>query len=428
MAKILLDYVFPITVIEPTPAASTAFLKQAVVVAKPRAGQEGNIGQVFECTNMTQVAVRTDNENAAQLFNAGMNRVYVLLSNDLDLADALVPVKGEAWTVLISDDFDDGDLTEVDIPPVAASVKIQDITFTAKTPGLVGNDITIEYVDTNTDGEASSSATGGAITVSIEAGVTTATAVLAAIQADVASNALVSGVIDVGDEADQQQVESATNLAGGLDGTTAAGELDVGTFDGVVAFSSDDAETCQVFATGDKRCGFFRNDLNGAKNMFFAFGKLLSNQAGWRNQQYISMPFNDGIDELGQAEALFADRVSFVLNDTEFGNRLAFFVAGGKAIAAPYIKKNLCIDLQSRALQWISANQPDYTLVNASLLESALQDDVIQKKYIDTRWISNATIEISLVNDNFVASGSINMVEPKALWKITGELMSTLQE
>jgi hypothetical protein len=38
MAKILLDYLFPITAIEPTPAASTAFLKQVLVVAKPKDG------------------------------------------------------------------------------------------------------------------------------------------------------------------------------------------------------------------------------------------------------------------------------------------------------------------------------------------------------------------------------------------------------
>lgn len=44
MAKILLDYVFPITVLENIPAASTAFLKQVGVVVKVKSGQEAKIG------------------------------------------------------------------------------------------------------------------------------------------------------------------------------------------------------------------------------------------------------------------------------------------------------------------------------------------------------------------------------------------------
>ena len=38
MAKILLDYFFPITAISPTPQASTAFLKQVLAVVKPKVG------------------------------------------------------------------------------------------------------------------------------------------------------------------------------------------------------------------------------------------------------------------------------------------------------------------------------------------------------------------------------------------------------
>ncbi len=161
--------------------------------------------------------------------------------------------------------------------------------------------------------------------------------------------------------------------------------------------------------------------------MFYAFGKLLSNLVNWNNQQYIEMPFDDGVDTLGDANNYFDERISFVLTDSEqYGNRLSLFAAGQRAIAAPYIQKNLMIDLQSRALQWISGNQPQYTLTQAALLETRLQEDVINS-YIQVRkWISAGTVEITLVEDNFVATGAINVAEPKALWRVFNEMRQTL--
>ena len=55
---------------------------------------------------------------------------------------------------------------------------------------------------------------------------------------------------------------------------------------------------------------------------------MLSNLLNWNNQQYITMPVNDAVDTLGDAEALYDDKVSFVINDTEFGNRLALSAIG----------------------------------------------------------------------------------------------------
>src|SRR5690606_27656980 len=108
--KILLDYVFPISVVASVPAASTAFLKQVLVIAKPKSGQEGNVGTIYTCTSMADVAERTDNDNSQQLFDAGMTKVYLLLSDTLDVAEDIVKGLGDFWTVLISDDFNDGDL------------------------------------------------------------------------------------------------------------------------------------------------------------------------------------------------------------------------------------------------------------------------------------------------------------------------------
>ena len=215
-------------------------------------------------------------------------------------------------------------------------------------------------------------------------------------------------------------------LAGLSGGKLSGGAgLLLGVFEGVTGVSNDDADECATQAAVSNRCGFFVASSNGAKSMFYAFGKLLSNASNWLNQQYISMPVNDGVDELGEATALFDDRVSFVINDTEFSNRLAFFAAGGKAIVAPYILKNLRIDMQSRALQWISSNMPQYTLKEASLLETRLQEDVINS-YISRNLVVSGSVSISLVEQNFVATGEIEVPEPKALWRVVSEMTQTV--
>lgn len=308
--NILLDYFFPITAITPTPAASTAFLKQVCLVVDPKDAVPTDV--ITPCTSMTQVAALTDNVEAQQLFNAGMSKVYILPMADLDLADVLVDQDTEFYTLLISSDF---------------------------------NDAAIEL-------------------------------------------------------------------------------MDIGTFGGVVGLSSTDAELLAEQSVIAKRVAFFTDGTNKAKNMCYAFGKLLSNALNWTNQQYIEMPLTGEIETLGDANTYFDDKISFVMADTEFGNRLGLFAAGGKAIVAPYITRNLEIDLQSKALSYISGNQPNYTKTAAALLEDELQKTMAS--YIARQWIEAGTVEVKLEQSNFVASGYINISEPKALWRIFGEMRQTL--
>lgn len=308
--NILLDYFFPITAISPTPAASTAYLKQVCIIVTPKAAVPTGIATL--CTSMVQVAALTDNTEAQQLFNAGMSRVYVMPADDLDLADALVDYGSDFFTVLISSDFVDADVTAADF----------------------------------------------------------------------------------------------------------------GTFKGVVGVSSDSDVFLAVQSVIENRAAFHTTTTNKAKNLFYAFGKLLSNSLNWTNQQYITMPVADDVATLGAANALFDDKISFVINDTEFGKRLGLFAAGSKAIVAPYITRNLEIDLQSRALSYISGNQPGYTKTQAALLEDELQKVVTG--FIDRQWIEAGTVEVKLEQENFVASGYINISEPKALWRIFGEIRQTL--
>lgn len=308
--NILLDYFFPITAISPTPAASTAYLKQVCIVVSPKAAVPTGVATL--CTSMVGVAALTDNTEAQQLFDAGMSRVYVMPADDLDLADALVDYGSDFFTVLISSDFVDADVTA----------------------------------------------------------------------------------------------------------------MTLGTFKGVVGVSSASDVFLAVQSVIENRAAFHTTATNKAKNMFYAFGKLLSNSLNWTNQQYITMPVADDVATLGAANALFDDKISFVINDSEFGKRLGLFAAGSKAIVAPYITRNLEIDLQSRALSYISGNQPGYTKTQAALLEDELQKVVTS--FIDRQWIDAGTVEVKLEQENFVASGYINISEPKALWRIFGEIRQTL--
>lgn len=440
MAKILLDYVFPISVITPTPSASTAFLKQVCVVAKPKSGQEGNVGTFYECTTMTQVAARTDNTNAQQLFNAGMSKVYILLADDLFLEEFLED--GDAsqfYTLLISDDFDKDDVIQAQaqatitvtsyanlLDTLPDEVTVAGVTFVPQSGAATPGTATFRAATSN-DNTAASLATqinehetSGALVVATVVG---AIVTVKAKEAGSPGNEI--GVAYSDEDNDGTSVGitlsglSGGNLAGG------AG-LFAGAFEGVIGIAESDTDFLEDQAVIENRVAFFYDDANGAKNMFYAFGKLLSNAANWTNQQYITMPFNDAVDTLGEANSLFDSKISFALQDDESGIKLGLFAVGDKAIVAPYILKNLRIDLQSRALQWISGNQPQYTLKEAALLETRLQQDVIVEDYIDQGLIEAGTVEITLVNDNFVATGAINVSEPKALWRVVGEMRQTL--
>jgi hypothetical protein len=132
MSKILLDYFFPITTIEPTPAASTAFLKQVAIVVNPNGG--GSDGDITECTTYAQVQAITDNTEAEQLFNAGMSRVFVIQSDDLNLSSILNANLAEFFTLLISSDF-----AQADIVASQATLTLEEVLFTAVTAGRCFN-------------------------------------------------------------------------------------------------------------------------------------------------------------------------------------------------------------------------------------------------------------------------------------------------
>lgn len=434
MANILLPYVFPISVITPVPAASTAFLKQICFVCKPKSGQEANVGQLFACTSSAQVAARTDNVNALRAFAGGMAKVFILLASDLSLAAELEEHGQEFYTLIVSDDFSDnefggakasGTITISSYANLVSgyddSIQIGDEVFVAQAGAVTPGDNTFQAVTSNDITAASLRAQINAHPILkdlVVAGGTAASVTITAKARGVAGN-LIALVYDDNDANVGASVSGAL-----LTGGTAA--HDIGTYDGVVAFSSTDDDLLVEWAAVTRYCVFDTATLaQEGINMSFAFGKLLSNASNWLDQQFVQMPVNDGIASLGTAEDRFNKRISFVLNDTQYSNRLGFFGAGGEPITAPYIIKNLTVDLQSRALQWIADNQPKYTIRYASLLESRLQEDVIEL-YKTRRWIEEGTVQVTLENDNFVAKASINISKPTALWRIQGEMQQSL--
>jgi hypothetical protein len=280
-------------------------LKQVLILVKPKGGVTP--GTITLATTMSQVTALTANTEAQQLFNAGMNRVYVLPTSSLSIASILNSAS-DFFTILVSSDF------------------------------------------------ANSDVTGAAF----------------------------------------------------------------GNFAGVIGVSSTDDTFLATQAVIPNRAAFHTTAGNLAQNMFFAFGMLLSNSLAWGNQQYIAMPLADDVTTLGQANTYFTQKINFVISDTEFGQRLGLFAVGGKAIVAPYVIRNLQIDMQSAALTYISANQPNYTLTQAALLEDEL--DKVMKQYIDDQEIADGDVQVTLEQDNFIASGEITIAEPKALWRIFGEM------
>lgn len=99
---------------------------------------------------------------------------------------------------------------------VKAQLAVQDITYVARQAGLAGNSITIAYTAGGTAGSEVVSVVGNAISVQIEDGVSTATQVLAAINASAVAQALISASI-TGTAGDAQVAAAAAPLAGGAD-------------------------------------------------------------------------------------------------------------------------------------------------------------------------------------------------------------------
>lgn len=97
---------------------------------------------------------------------------------------------------------------------VAASLVLQDLTYTAVLRGTAGNSITVAYTAGGTAGAEVVTVTGNAISVQIQDGVSTATQVRTAINASAAAIALISCTVS-GTGSNAQTAAAAAPLASG---------------------------------------------------------------------------------------------------------------------------------------------------------------------------------------------------------------------
>jgi len=120
-----------------------------------------------------------------------------------------------------------------------ATLVVQDITYTMNAAGTDGNNITVEYLNTVTAGnEVATLVASQHIQVTIESGVSTATQVKAALDANFTIAANVTTVI-TGTASNPQVTYAETNLAGGINpGTKKAAAFDGDvSIDGALSFT-----------------------------------------------------------------------------------------------------------------------------------------------------------------------------------------------
>lgn len=226
---------------------------------------------------------------------------------------------------------------------------------------------------------------------------------------------LPSNDLKIGDIIDNTDKKFFTILIDGAFSNEETNAMTIGTFNGVIGWTTETQEEAKQWGYGDNNVGFYDLAENGSQNMYWAFGKLLSAN-NWKNQQYIDMPLSSKVTTINKANLLFEDSVSFVLTSEEYGNRLALFASNRRAIIAPYAYEEATLKLQSKALQYIKLNQPSYTEAEASLLEDALQG--VLDEFIEDGIFTNANINVRLTNEQFVLDAEAEVSEPKALWRI----------
>lgn len=157
-------------------------------------------------TFVAGLAVRLSNTGDLSLSSGAGSFLGVSLGKSLsDTKKTSVVRTGEGVPLQLTDDG------------VAASIKKGDITFTAKEKGVAGNSITIALLDTLEDGTANVEVEGLDIIVNIESTVTIASAIKTAIDNSPEASALISAVIDGGDESAAQSAAAEDNLENGAD-------------------------------------------------------------------------------------------------------------------------------------------------------------------------------------------------------------------
>lgn len=183
-------------------------------------------------------------------------------------------------------------------------------------------------------------------------------------------------------------------------------------------------------AAGDDVCAFYDAvDTNGIL-MYRAFGQFLS-QNTWKNLQLTRLDASDtyGITDLGVANELFDAGVSFALTDPEYKTCLALFAAGKKTIVAPYVLRQSRIQTQSLFVQYLSLRNPNYTIREAGMIESYLNNNLNQI-YVQTDMVEKLRITVDLdpTTDDWYVAGVLQVRKPRAIWRMKLDFYQDITE
>lgn len=164
-------------------------------------------------------------EVSASVTNSVVSDVFPITDGDskvmsimLDVSDALAAtgITAKLQDSADGSTFRDAGSVSITDVNIQSSLVIEDITYTAVTAGTAGDNITIAYVDDGTAGSETVDVTDTDIVIHMEAGVSTATQVKAAYDAEAAAVALATAAI-TGTAGDAQAAHAEAPLAGGAE-------------------------------------------------------------------------------------------------------------------------------------------------------------------------------------------------------------------
>lgn len=416
MSKVLLNYAVSFTEILGTQSASTAFLHQLGVVCKPSTVPTAVVIEGTGEGTTTVPAILT----LTGLFQAG-DVVDALFTSDSapnqQAPLTITETMGASDVAILWADLIKG-IDQLTARAVGNTVEIR--AFNGGVNVLVEN---ATYTPVGTPFEA------GIITVTDPEQLQYYTDQFADIQGAFDAGltrvylVLVDDILDAPALLLDKECDFYT-VYGSLDFTADEYIIAFAGWQGVKGFTTIDEVTGALYAVEPKQCVFYEDTLSlptmRAYYGLYAFGSLLS-AGSWANQQYIPVVTINGspAEDLGTAELLFDERLSFYLNDEEQGTRLAFFVAGGLSITTPYINEELKVVMQSNMLNFMSTNQPMNIETNRLLLEQRgkkIINQYVGDGLLDPDGVN--TLTITKGDEVFIVDGEMETTEAVALWRV----------
>jgi hypothetical protein len=198
-----------------------------------------------------------------------------------------------------------------------------------------------------------------------------------------------------------------------LDGFSAVelGASNLGDFVGVVW-----QETNNINEGIENKIAKIYNTLLDGYTLGYTAGIFLS-QNDWSNLQYT--PTNKNVfvvDNLGTANTLFLNRLSFWGRDDFEGTRLMALFADSNGITKHYIEKQIAVELQTNNLNLLSSDLKN-TIVDAKIVENS-NKNYINDNYLLTGLISAFIYTVSLSTKPNAFDSDLDLVVPAPIWKI----------